>query len=86
VGCSDGFVDEIQVPEAVSEDQWEIVNTTRRSHWWMFGVQWGLEGLQPCWIPTRPTTQVGITLVFLVGCYITEDVIPTAFLGGWVLD
>jgi hypothetical protein len=47
VGCSDGFVDEIEVPEAVSEDQWEIVSTTLRSHWWMFGVQWCLEGLHP---------------------------------------
>jgi hypothetical protein len=32
VGCSDGFVDEIEVPETVSEDQWEIVNTTAFTH------------------------------------------------------
>jgi len=83
VGCSDGFVDEDEVPEAVSEDQWEIVRPACHSHRWMFGVQWELEGLQPRWIPTRPTIQVGITLVVLLDCYITECVIPHALVVGF---
>jgi hypothetical protein len=32
VGCSIGFIDENQVPERVSEDQWKIVNTTAFTH------------------------------------------------------
>lgn len=32
MGCSIGFIDEDEVPEAVIEDQWEIVNTTAFTH------------------------------------------------------
>ena len=58
MGCSIGFIDENQVPEAVSEDQWEIVNTTAFTHVQITCSQWVCSGYEPLGIPTRPTTQV----------------------------